>query len=380
MSRFLLVSLPLSGHIHPALAVARALASQGHEVAWAGPEGFLRPLVGPDATVYPTGLRPYRGQRDAGAQALKSVWDGFLVPYARFTLRAVDEAVRSYQPDVVVVDQHAFAGALAAYRHGTAWATLAPGAIEVTRPFRDRPAMEAWFRERLTGLWAAADLPGQPAVDLRFSPHLVIALTTTALTGPFPFPDHYALVGPALMDRPPEPGMVRPTLAPGRARMLVTVGTISQDLASGFHQRLVTGVAPLADRVQTIIVAPPGSVPDVPGQVQVVPRVPFTEVFPQLDAVVCHGGQNTVSEALANGLPLVIAPIKHDQPIVAEQVVRAGAGVRVSFHRGRPAPLREAVRAVIDDPSHRDAAARVRASFVAAGGAAAAASRLAALA
>ena len=101
---------------------------------------------------------------------------------------------------------------------------------------------------------------------------------------------------------------------------------------------------------------------------------------PHLTAVVCHGGHNTVCESLAHGVPLVVAPIKHDQPIVAEQVARAGAGIRVSFHRARPESLREALLSVIDDPSYRAAAERVRASFAAAGGATAAASRLAALA
>lgn len=380
MSRFLLVTLPLSGHVHPALAVARALADQGHEVAWAGPEGFLRPLVGPDAVVYPTGLRPYRGQRDLGARALKAVWEGFVVPYAKFTLRAVDAAVRDYQPDAVVVDQHACAGALAAHRHGVAWATLAPSAMELTRPFRDRPAIEAWIHRNLASLWAAADLPGEPAVDLRFSPHLVVALTTTALTGPVPFPDHYALVGPALAERPLEPAMVRPELAPDRTRVLITVGTIAQDLATGFHERMLEALEPLRDRVQAIIVSAPASVPPVPDHVRVVPRVPMLEVLPHLDAVVCHGGMNTACESLAHGVPLVVAPIKNDQPIIAEQVARSGAGIRVSFHRTRPAALRAAVRAVTDDPSYRDAAGRIQASFAAAGGAAAAAKRLAELA
>jgi UDP:flavonoid glycosyltransferase YjiC (YdhE family) len=98
--------------------------------------------------------------------------------------------------------------------------------------------------------------------------------------------------------------------------------------------------------------------------------------MPRLDAVVSHGGLNTVCEALAHGLPLVIAPIKGDQPINAAQVAAAGAGIRVRFARTRPGPLRDAVLAVLDDPSYRAAAARVRESFSAAGGAQAAAGLL----
>jgi UDP:flavonoid glycosyltransferase YjiC (YdhE family) len=72
----------------------------------------------------------------------------------------------------------------------------------------------------------------------------------------------------------------------------------------------------------------------------------------------------------------VLAPVRDDQPFVADQVVRAGAGVRVKFGRITVPALRQAVSAVLGDPAHREAAVRVGASFVGAGGAAAAADRL----
>jgi UDP:flavonoid glycosyltransferase YjiC (YdhE family) len=104
------------------------------------------------------------------------------------------------------------------------------------------------------------------------------------------------------------------------------------------------------------------------------------ELMPQLDAVVCHGGLNTVCESLAHGVPLVVAPIRHDQPVNAAQVAAAGCGVRVSFARVTPDGLRAAVSTVLDDPAYRDAAGLVRDSFRLAGGAPAAAGRLAELA
>jgi UDP:flavonoid glycosyltransferase YjiC (YdhE family) len=76
-------------------------------------------------------------------------------------------------------------------------------------------------------------------------------------------------------------------------------------------------------------------------------------------------------------VPLVLAPIRHDQPVVASQVVRAGAGIRVPFSRVRPGQLREALVTILDDPSYRRAAARIRSSFAAGGGAPAAAAHLA---
>lgn len=379
MSRFLIVTLPLAGHAHRAVAVADALSARGHQVAWCGSSAYFRPLLAADAIVFPTGSRLFREQAGHGIAALKSLWQQYIIPMARFTLPAVDRAIAEYQPDVVLVDQHALAGALAAHRRGLPWATLITGAMELTRPLAALPRVDAWIRAQLASFCrdaadGVASGSGDRGVDLLFSPYLVIACTTPALTGDQPFPDHFALVGAVMLDRPGTFPWDR--LHPARRQVLITVGTLATGLAADFYQRAAAAVAPLSAAVQAIITGPPALVPDPPGNLLMVESVPMLALLPRLDAVISHGGMNTVSETLAHGLPLVIAPIRHDQPVVASQVARAGAGVRVPFSRVRPAQLREALVAILDDPSYRQAAGRIRDSFAAAGGAPAAAARL----
>lgn len=376
MSRYLFLALPLPGHVHPMAAVAGALTRRGHQVSWAGSESFLRPLLGTDAVIHPIPLRAHRGQSERGMAATRSRWDGYIVPHAKTTLSRVAAATEAYRPDVLVVDQHAVAGALVAHRYGIRWASVAPTTMELTRPYRALPLVEAWIQDRLATLWTGAGLPGTPPHDLRFSPHLLVAFTGTALTGPLHLPANARLVGPALADRPDDTGFPWEWLDPLRRKVLVTVGTLSMDLATSFYARMVQALRPLADRVQAIVVAPDGALEEVPGHLLVRRRVPLLELLPHLDAVVSHGGLNTVCETLSHGVPLVVAPIKGDQPINASQVAAAGAGIRVSFDRVRPDALRDAVLAVLDDPAYRAAAERIRASFTAAGGAPAAAEHL----
>ena len=381
MSRFLFVVPPLTSHLNPAAAIAGELSAQGHAVAWAGPETILRPILGPTATIYRTGTRMYRGIRDRGTSPAQAFLDGYVVPLARFTLAAVDKAVREFEPDVVVVDQHGVAGALVAHRHGLRWASLLPSSMGL---FPDRAAeFDAWLAGSLAKLWAEAELP--PASDetllsMMFSPYLQLAFTTTALTGEAPAADHVKLVGPALCPRLGEPAVPVDWLDPDRALVLVTVGTLNVDVATDFYQRAVQALAGLGDRLQGIVLAPPDILPDPPDHVAVLPRVDVLALMPHLAAVVSHGGANTVGEALSHGIPLVVAPITLDQPRTAEQVVRAGAGIRVDFNDATPAVLREAMTAVLDDERYRAAAERIRDSFTAAGGAAAAAGHLSRLA
>jgi zeaxanthin glucosyltransferase len=375
VSRFLFVVPPLAAHANPAAAVSRVLAARGHDVAWVGAESYFRPLVGADATVFGTGLRPYRGQRDLGLRAVRSLWDHFVVPFSASISAAVETAVEEYQPDVVVSDQHAVAGALVAQRCGLPWASLAPTQMEQARPFRNLPQIERWIEGRLT---AAAEAIGgtTPHTDPRFSPHLIIDFTTPALTGRHDAPAHVAPVGPAVGARPTVPDFPWEALDPNRRLVLVTIGTVATDLGRGLFDRVIRALEPLAGRVQAVVNTAPGLVPDPPPYVLVAPRVPVLELLPRVDAMICHGGMSTTCEALLNGVPLVVAPIKYDHPIVAGQVVAAGAGQRRHFHRATAAQFTDSLEAVLDDPAYRKAAESIGASFTAAGGAEAAAERL----
>ncbi|HEX5116985.1 MAG TPA: nucleotide disphospho-sugar-binding domain-containing protein [Pseudonocardiaceae bacterium] len=360
-----MVTLPLAGHANPAAALAARLAARGHEVAWAGSELMLRPMLGPDAVILRTGSRLFREQGGAGIASIRSLWTRFIVPYAKFLLPGVEKAVRAYEPDMLVVDQHAVAGAIVAQRHGLPWATLVCSAMELTDPYRALPRLTEWTRDQLVGLWTGAGLAAEDFADPRWSPHLVLAQTVRELTGAV---DGVELVGPLIGERaaPPFP---YDRLDPDRRHLLVTMGTLADDLTADFHARVLAGLTGLADTVQAVVVGPPDRLPDVPDNVLVAERVPMLDLLPHMDVVLGHGGVNTTSEALANGVPLVLAPIRHDQPEMAGQVVAAGAGVRVRFRRATPDQLAAAVTDVLDNTAYRAAARRIGAAMRAAGGA-----------
>jgi len=379
VSRFLFVPVPVVARLWPAVAIGDALAAGGHEVAWCGPESNLGPLLGPGAIIYPTGKRSYREFRQSGTAAVRELWDEYVVPLNRFIQGPVDRAVAEYQPDVVVADQYALAGALAAYKQGVRWASLCAGVLELTPPAGE-PGLQEFVRSRLQQAWERAGLPSDDHVDLRFSPHLVIATTSAALTGPVPMPDNCVLVGAALGPRRTDPGFDWDWLDPGRRHVLVTAGTLSAHLVHGFVPRMMAALEPMAGRVQAVLNASAELLPDPPPHVLVAPRIPMLELMPRLDAVVCTGGQSTVNEALVYGVPLVVAPIRLGELSVADQVTRAGAGIAVSFAEATPAQLAAAVKALLDEPGYRAQARRIGGEFAVAGGTGTAAARLVTLA
>lgn len=382
--RYLFVVPPLTGHINPTSAVGAELARRGHDVAWAGHPGTLKPLLPAGAEIHPViddaldvRLRSAREEwlTLRGAAVLKFLWEEFIVPLGQAMLPGVEAAIERFAPDVLVADQQAIAGPVAARRAGVPWATSASTPAELLRPLAAMPKVEAWIESLMTDFQVMSGFA--ETVDLRFSDRLVLVFTTAALVGDVArFPGHWVFAGPALAGRPDRGDFPWDWLDAGRRKVLVSLGTLNGPAGERFYRVAMETLADLGDDLQAIVVAPPGTIEDPPPHVLVTGHVPQLALLPHLDAVVSHGGHNTVSETLAHGLPLVVCPIRDDQPIIAGQVVEAGAGERVRFGRARPADLRAALLAVLDIPSYRTAARRVQESFAAAGGAATAADHL----
>ncbi|GGM72490.1 glycosyl transferase [Lentzea pudingi] len=379
MSRFLFVVPPLTGHVNPTASVGGELLARGHEVAWVGHPGTLARLLPDGARIFPAiddlleaDIRAKRERWLAlrGMAVLKFFWEEFLIPLGHAMVPGVDTAVRAFQPDVVVADQQALAGPLVARNSGLPWVTSASTSAELVNPLRTMPKVDAWVRDLLH------DFAGG---DIRFSDRLVLVYSSKALVRE-EFGDEVAFVGPALAHRVERVGFPWEWLAGGAGPLggvarercvLVSLGTLNGPAGERFLGQALEAVTDLP--VGVVMVAEPRPAPP---NVLMLPSVPQLALMPHLDAVVTHGGHNTVCEALAHGLPLVVAPIRDDQPTVAAQVVAAGAGVRLTYSRARAADIRSALESVLDEPEYAAAADNVRASFLAAGGAAAAADRL----
>lgn len=387
MSRFLFVVPPLTGHINPTVAVGAELSSRGHEVAWAGHPSALAPLLPQEATVFPTdkilsaealSAISTRAQGLRGAEAFRFLWKDVIIPLGEAMLPEVEAAVEHFAPDVLVVDQQAIAGALVARRRGMRWATSATTSSELVDTFSIFPMFGEWLNNELLTFQHRMGVPTEDAArgDLRFSEHLVLAFSTEELVGSGPFPSEWLFVGPAIEKRREHIQFPWTWLYPQLHHVLVTLGTVNAASGRNFFEAAAAAAAHLEGRLQMIIVAPDGMLAATAPNVLVLSKVPQLLLLQQIDAVVCHAGHNTVCETLAHGIPLVVAPIRDDQPIIAQQVVNAGAGIRLKYGRVKTNEIVDALVAVLGNSSYGQAAKRIQKTFHAAGGSAAAADGL----
>jgi UDP:flavonoid glycosyltransferase YjiC (YdhE family) len=89
--------------------------------------------------------------------------------------------------------------------------------------------------------------------------------------------------------------------------------------------------------------------PEAPGNAAVVDWLSYSQVMPQADLVVTHGGHGTVCRALGAGTPVLCCPAVGDMAENGARVAWAGAGLTLPWRLTRPLPLRAAVRRILGD-------------------------------
>ena len=86
--------------------------------------------------------------------------------------------------------------------------------------------------------------------------------------------------------------------------------------------------------------------------------LPQTKVIPQVDLVISHGGNNTVTETLHFGKPLIVLPLFWDQYENAQRIDELGFGVRLDTYAFADDELTGAVDRLLADTALAHAACR----------------------
>lgn len=385
MAKFAFIVPPLTGHINPTLSLGAGLLGRGHEVAWISLDASLEAKLPAGGKLLLAGFQgtDQDGQNNEqylhqisqkvvyGIESVKFLYDEVLIPLNRYMFRGIIPLLERYNPDLVIHDHQLFAGAVAAYQQKIPYATsvTAPAAVKM---MDDLPKVHEWEVNKMMAL--QQELGVQEERLLACSGALTLVFTSKDFFGEMELPGSYQFVGPVVQHRS---GTVpfnweQFHQLPSYPKVLVSIGTtFDHQHKKEFFSKVSAALG--NELLSVIVVSDPGLFDQWPSNFLVTERVPQLEILPHLDAVVCHGGHNTVSETLLQGLPMVVIPIAYDQSQVAGRVVQVGSGLRLNFKRFRAEHLQTALWEVLNNPSFREAAGRIRSSFEQAGGVAKAA-------
>jgi len=379
MAKFLFVVPPFFGHISPTLSIGASLIARGHEVKWLG----ITPLADKHIPtggefIYPEAeLQQYQdeinrilkrqddGPACSGPEVMKLALEETYVPFARIMMPGLSNFVDAWKPDVIINDCITFAGALCAHIKGIPSVTTTPVPPDVMGDTANSaPKIFEWQQNLVKGLQQEFGVYGDEIVI--HSHKLNMIFTSQAFAGFDVAEPHMKFVGP-VKGRPNNAAFDWERLAKATTpKVFVSLGTLLVDIRKEFFQKLITA---FADQPVTIVAATNPDIFEVwPDNFIVNGFVPQTELMPHMDAVICHGGFNTVNDTFTNGLPMLITPIAYDHFHTAKLIENSGAGVSIRYKRLRIADLRDTVFELLQNPKYREAAVRVKETFIAAGG------------
>ncbi len=396
MAKFLISTMPAAGHVNPFLLTAEKLVERGHDVWWHTGSVACDRVAATGARFTPmTHARDMLGAtreaqgKDGLAAANAAMINLFVAPMLG-QLRDYQAILADFPADALVVDMCGLGARLLRAKGGPAWASVGINPLRTAdsppygsgKPPATSPVRRMGNRvvNRLSEMLLLevtrtynqqrrqVGLPAIPRFTTVFddliSPYLHLQGTTPAFEFPhrrLPSQVHY--VGPML---PPTPVDFAPPawwvdLASGLPVVHVTQGTVATDTA----ELVVPTIRALAGEPMLVIVTTPE--PEIlgalPTNVLAERMIPHARLLPHVDVMVTNGGYNGVKAALAYGVPLVAAGTSEDKPEVCSRIEWVGAGINLKTGSPTSEQLKQAVRAVLQDPSYRLNAARVQADF-----------------
>lgn len=379
-SRFLFIVPPLTGHVNPTLGLGTELLNKGHEVAWISFDPQLEKRI-PDGGTFllleadiseedkeriKTEMLELGKKTVYGLDSLKFLYDEVLVPMNAGMLDGIKKLIDSYKPDIIINDHQIFAAPVAAIQKGIPYVTsvTAPAAIKVNDTL---PMVHVWEGEQIIKFQKSVGVDDDKRLDC--SSLLTIVYTSKKLFGEAELPDHYKFIGPVINrgDFPDDFDWKTFQSMNDRPRILVTIGTTFDHSVKQQFLKKVTEAFE-NEKIGVVIVSDPELFEYIPDNFIVCKRIPQLKLIPHMDAVVCHGGHNTVCETLSFAKPLVVLPIAYDQSYVAGTVVSSGSGIRLNFNRFKAQHLQDAVNEVLNDHKYTENAKTVQKSFEEAGG------------
>jgi UDP:flavonoid glycosyltransferase YjiC (YdhE family) len=381
--RFLFTVAGGTGHLHPLMPLARALAEAGHTVAFAAGRGQRPTIEAGRFTWFPTGgnltadpeYQQFRAARDTWPVGLESeliIYPRIFVGIGtRLRVPQLVEIAQNWRPDMLIREAGEYGAIIAAEHLGLPHAVVAfTTALHGQAIFeRDAAAELAPIRQH----WG---LPPDPDLDTLYH-YLHLAYVPPSLglqdvgrpgeSRPLPATTHF--IRPAVFDQAGAdslPAWVA-TLPP-QPTVYLTLGTEVNSEPDLYPSVLQTLIAGLRDAPINLIVTlgrdkDPADFSPQPANVHIERYIPQSLLLPHCDLMVMHGGSNSLLAALDVGLPLVIVPLIADQFFNAHIAETLRLGQVVQRADLTPTRIRAAVNEVLVNPIYRQTAARLQAEM-----------------
>jgi rhamnosyltransferase subunit B len=389
MSRILLTTLGSLGDLHPYIAVGLGLRDRGHEIVFVTIKDYqsaieavgfeFQPLGADFMNVGDPEMVAMMMDRNKGTER---VFKDYLMVNLRDNYHHLLAAAQGV--DFMLAHEVVFAAPLVAEVLKLDWATgiLAPGSFfSAYDPFVLPPypfvAKFRWMGPKVNRLirdlskivtrnWGApirqlrqelglAPLQGNPIIDAKYSPQLVLSLFSSVIGAPQPdWPPHTVQTGFPVYDGGNDRSLseeLERFLAAGEQPIVFTLGSAAVVAPGRFFQVSAEAAIRLNRRAVLLIGDNPPPA-NLPPELIAIDYARYSQIFPRAAAIVHQGGIGTTAQGLRSGRPTLIMPYSHDQPDNAARAERLGVSRTISRENYTVDRVVKELNALLTDPSY----------------------------
>lgn len=397
MSRIVLTTIGSLGDLHPKIAIGLELRKRGHDVVFATHKeyrsrvetlGFEFHRMRPDNTLLDNPQEMARAMDvQTGSEYIIRKW---VCPSLRETYADLMNSAKD--ADFIVAGEGVVVARSVAEKLGIRWASSAMAPISffsaydppVLAPFPFLAKLRRFgsivnqgvinFAKLVSKSWAEPvhqlrhelELPplvGNPFIDDKFSPYLVLAMFSSVLAKPQPdWVANTVVTGFTFYDGSQDGTKLAPELRQfldaGKPPIVFTLGSAAVLDPGNFYQESIQAAKQLNRRAVLLIGknAPPKNLSE---DIVAVSYVPYSQIFPRACAIVHQGGIGTTAQALRAGHPTLVMPYSHDQPDNAARVERLGTSRTIPRKRYSASQTAKELHELLDDPRYTTNAAEI---------------------
>jgi len=367
--RALFTCQPALGHFLPLTPIARAMAEAGHDVAFGAPAAFRGAVeahgfrwvpssVGNDDPEMAAPRARHLELRGFAQQQFiyEHIFGGVTARRAVPDLLALAE---TWRPDLIVHDSSEFGGVVAAELLDIPHAQVE---VHATGPRPDTMRMVYGPLQRLRAEFGLRERPIQELIDeyLSLTP-FPASLTPTG--SPVVPTNHYVRVLPADGTNALPEWVDRVGVRP---LVYVSLGTVwNVRHGQETFSKIVDGLRGIDAEVVLTVGHDfdPAVLEPQLARIHVERFLPLGALLERCSLVLFHGGSGTLGYVVAQGLPMVILPLGADQPENAERCAELGVSRSLDPEELAPDTVRDVVLDVLQTPSYRQNAERLREEF-----------------
>jgi len=397
VSRIVLTTIGSFGDLHPKIAIALALRKRGHNVVFATHKeyqhkieelGFEFHRMRPDNTALsdPQEMALMMDLKTGTEYVIKHWVCGNL----RQTYKDLMDCAKD--ADLIITGEGVVAARLVAEKLGIPWAfaVLQPASFLSVYDPSVLPVLP--LLAKLRGLGAIANrgiiqlskiiskswaepihqlrrelglppLVGNPFIDDKYSPYLVLAMFSSAFAKPQPdWAANTVITGFAFYDGSEGGEKITPELQQfldaGEPPIVFTLGSAAVMAPGNFYQESIQA-AKLLNRRAVLLIGKNALPENLNKGIIAVSYAPYSQIFQYACAIVHQGGIGTTAQALWAGRPTLVMPYSHDQPDNATRVERLGTSRTIARKQYLATQVAKELHGLLENPNYAATATNI---------------------